>query len=132
MKIAVASDNQINVTGHLGRCRGFLVYEIEEDEVVKKEYRENVFTNHWRKGNEEHHEHRHGHGHGTGHARLVNGLKDCKTIIFSSGGWRVIDDLTASGIKPFVTDESIADDAINKYLKGELIEKEDGACHHHE
>lgn len=133
MKIAVASDNQINVTGHLGRCRGFLIYEIQDDKIINKEYRDNVFTNHWQHGHGEHNEHEgsRGQGHGNGHARLVEGLKDCSTVIFSSGGWRVIDDLNKAGIIPFITDELIADDAVNKFIKGELVENEDGVCSHH-
>ena len=57
MKVAVATDDFVNVTGHVGRCNGFLVFEIEEGKIVNVENRENNFTNHKRS---EHHSHDHG------------------------------------------------------------------------
>ncbi len=128
MKIAVASNNNVNVSGHLGRCKGFMIYEVNDNEVINSQYRENTFTNH---GHEHHHQHERGHGHGDGHSRLVEGLKDCQFIIFSTGGWRVIDDLKSAGITPVLTDERIAEVAVKKFLDGELIEKENGECRHH-
>ena len=130
MKIAVATnEQQKRVMGHLGRCRYFLVYETNDSEILGKEIRENTFTHHTAHGGEHHHHHGEGHGHS--HAALVDALKDCKYIIFQSGGWRVIEDLKAGNITPVLTDESIADEAVLKFLKGELVEKEDGSCHHH-
>ncbi len=41
MKVAVATDDFVNVTGHVGRCNGFLVYEIEDGKVINVENREN-------------------------------------------------------------------------------------------
>ena len=37
MKIAVASQNRKEITGHTGRCRKFWVYTIENNEIVEKE-----------------------------------------------------------------------------------------------
>jgi predicted Fe-Mo cluster-binding NifX family protein len=129
MKIAVATnEQQKRVMGHLGRCRYFLIYDTNESGIVGKEIRENTFTHHMAHGGE-HHQH-HGEGHGHSHTALVDALKDCKYIIFQSGGWRIIEDLKAGNITPVLTDESIADEAVEKFLKGELEEKEDGACHH--
>lgn len=130
MKIAVATnEQQKRVMGHLGRCGYFLIYDTNESEIIGKEVRENTFTHHMMHGGEHHHHHGEGHGHG--HAALVEGLKDCKYIIFQSGGWRVIEDLKAANITPVLTDESVADTAVEKFLKGELQEKEDSSCHHH-
>jgi len=75
--------------------------------------------------------HHHGEGHSHGHQSLINALSGVETIIFQSGGWRVIEDLKKNGIKPFLTDETIADNAVEKYLKGELIEKLENECNHH-
>ena len=30
MKIAVATNNEETIAGHVGKCKGFLVYEIKE------------------------------------------------------------------------------------------------------
>ena len=37
MKIAVASQNRKEITGHTGRCRKFWIYQIENDAVAGKE-----------------------------------------------------------------------------------------------
>lgn len=130
MKIAVATNDQIRVTGHLGRCKSFLVYETSDSEILKKELRENTFTHH-HMHHEDEHEHHHGEGGGHSHQALVDALSDCSHIIFQSGGWRIIEDLESNNITPVLTDERIADEAVLKFLKGELITKEDNSCSHH-
>lgn len=37
MKIAVASQNRKEITGHTGRCRKFWIYQVENNAVVAKE-----------------------------------------------------------------------------------------------
>lgn len=37
MKIAVASQNRRHITGHTGRCRKFLIYQIANGEILSKE-----------------------------------------------------------------------------------------------
>jgi len=37
MKIAVASQNRKDITGHTGRCRKFWIYQIENGVVARKE-----------------------------------------------------------------------------------------------
>ena len=131
MKIAIATDDNIHVTGHIGRVKYFLIYTINENKIIDKEIRDNTFTNHSKGINHGNHEHHLGEGHRHGHQRLVEGLKDCKVLIFNSGGWRVIDDLKANNIYPFLTDEHLADKAVEKYLNNELIEKENNVCSEH-
>ena len=125
MKIAIASNDLKHVTGHLGRCKSFIIYNIEDKKVAGQETRQNTFTHH-RMGH--HGEHSHSEGHHHSHAELVNNLSDCETLIFQSGGWRVIEDLKAANITPFLTDERIADVAIEKYIKGELVERLENTC----
>lgn len=132
MKIAVASNNQIKVSGHLGRAKSFLIYEVENSQIINKETRINTFTHHVQ--HDHHHEEsHHGHIHGEGihsHAELIEGLKDCSHIIFQSGGWRVIEDLKLNNIIPILTDEEFADTAVEKFLKGTLLQKEETGCSH--
>ncbi len=40
-KIAVATNDQRRVTGHIGRCRSFMIYEIDGEKIIGKELREN-------------------------------------------------------------------------------------------
>ncbi|MBS3946308.1 MAG: hypothetical protein KGZ42_12465 [Melioribacter sp.] len=128
MKIAVASDNQKNVSGHLGRVNGFLICDIEGSEIKNRNYIANSFTNHVLG---EKHQHHHEEGHNHSHSKLINALNGVDTLIFLSGGWRVVEDLKNNGIKPFLTDEVDADKAVEKFLKGELEEKLENVCNHH-
>ena len=131
MKIAVATDDEVMVTGHVGRCNAFIVYTIEEDNISQKEVRENTFTNHKRQNHHEEHHQGESHAHGHGHSNLITALADCEALIFTSGGWRVVEDLKTNNIKPILTDEPIADQAALKYAKGELQSKDDNVCNHH-
>ena len=134
MKIAVATNNNETVAGHVGRCKAFLVYEIKDSRIVRVELRENSFSNHAHGIRHENYGHHHSeHGHGHRHGRLVEGLRDCEYLIFKSGGWRMIENLQENNIQPIITDEKIADDAVNQLIKGELVQKELEDCHqgHH-
>jgi len=132
MKIAVATNDEIKIAGHVGRCKGFLVFETENNKITSKEIRLNTFTHHRQQGHN-HHEHHHSQEHGHSHHSLIEGLKDCEALIFNHGGWRLIDDLKENNIKPILTDEVLAEDAVQKYLDGTLIINEDNVCqgHHH-
>ncbi len=136
IKIAVATNDNFKVAGHVGRCKAFLVFETDGSKIMDKTIRENLFTNHGRHGNhnEEHHHHGEGHRHHD-HHNLIDGLNDCEALIFNHGGMRLIEDLKAHDIKPILTDEELAEDAVLKYLSGELIIAEDNVCgghdHHH-
>ena len=131
-KIAIATDDQKRVTGHIGRCRGFAVYEINDGKILNKEVRENLFTNieeadrviimkvKARGGGRHSHEH------------LINGLKDCSYLISSGGGWRVVEDLKQHNIATLFTDVELIEDAVNKFIKGELKNETDLVCDHSE
>ena len=136
-KIAIATDDQKRVTGHIGRCRGFMIYEIDGGKIINKETRENQFTNH-RMGGAHHHHHGEGEGHGGqgqgrhSHEHLINGLKDCSYLISSGGGWRVVEDLKQHNITTLFTNVESIDDAVNKFINGELKNETDLACNHNE
>jgi predicted Fe-Mo cluster-binding NifX family protein len=128
MKVAIASDDQVHVAGHIGRVRGFIIYSISDNKIQSKNYLSNSFTNH---SHSESQQQNHATGNHHGHNRLIDALKGVEALIFISGGWRLVEDLKNNGIKPIMTNELIADEAIEKYLKGELLEKEENVCHHH-
>ena len=41
MRIAVPSDNEQTIAAHTGRCRGFVIFDIDNGEAKKVEYRMN-------------------------------------------------------------------------------------------
>ena len=134
MKIAVATNDNKKVDGHVGRCKAFLVFETDGTKIIDTVIRINSFTNHGK-----HHEHTNenhqsgeGNGHQHNHHNLINGLKDCDALIFNHGGVRLIEDLKAHNIKPILTNEEIAIDAVLKYLSGNLVISEENVCSGHQ
>ncbi len=128
-KIAIATDDQKRVTGHIGRCKSFMIYEINDNKIVNKELRENLFTNH--RMMHQNHQH-HGEGGGHSHAHLIEGLKDCKYLVSSGGGWRVVEDLKQHNITTLFSDVEFIEDAVNMFIKGELKDDTDLTCRHEE
>ncbi|MHC1736610.1 MAG: NifB/NifX family molybdenum-iron cluster-binding protein [Ignavibacteriaceae bacterium] len=133
MKIAVASNDNKTITGHIGKCKGFIIYETEENKISSREYLNNTFTHHAQNPTEHNHEeHQHqGEGHGHGHAALLNALKGVSHLIFAGGGWRLVDDLKANGITPVLTQHKDADSAVQLLLEGKLESQDDLTCHSH-
>ncbi|KUG26804.1 hth dna-binding protein [hydrocarbon metagenome] len=132
MKVAIATDDYKSVTGHVGRCNGFLIVTVENGNIKETEERENNFTNHGR-GNhgQGHGHHHHGEEHKTGHQRLAEGLKDCSHLICHGVGWRLVEDLTVAGIKPILTNEEDALQAAIKLENCTLEILEDAECRAH-
>lgn len=131
MRIAVASDDGINVTGHVGKCRRFLIIDVENGEILKKEIRKNSFTDHSIGKNEKsNHGNGHGGGHGNndGHKRLAEGLKDCKYLISHGMGWKLVEDIKSFGIEPLVTSETNAEQAAIMLEEGKLKMKDNLIC----
>ena len=124
MKVAVATDDFVSITGHVGRCNGFLIFDIENNKVMDVEQRENNFTHHKTSTD-------HSHSHGHSHTSLIEGLSDCKTLICSSAGWRLQDDFKSAGKELVFTEETLAEEAALKYSNGTLVINTDGACHAH-
>lgn len=133
VKIAVATNDNQKVAGHVGRCNAFLVFKTDGSKILDKVIRINSFTNHGKHHdhNEELHHH-HGEGHGQhNHHNLIDGLKDCRALIFNHGGWRLIEDLRSHNIEPILTNEVFAEDAVLKYLNGTLEISKENVCQGH-
>ena len=124
MKIAVATDDFVNVTGHVGRCKGFIIFDIENQKIKNVEERENNFTHHKLKNN-------HSNSHEHSHNNLLEGLKDCSQLICTSAGWRLREDLESAKKEVIFTSEKIAEDAVKKLLDGTLEINEAGVCRAH-
>lgn len=125
-KIAIATNDGRRITGHIGRCKSFMIYQLEGDKIVNKELRANVFTHHrMHQG-----QHRHGEGGGHNHRNLINGLKDCSYIISRGGGWRVVEDLRQNNIIPVFADIELIEEAVERFIKDELKDESGLICNH--
>ncbi len=126
MKIAIVTDDKENIAMHFGRALGFMIYEIEDNKIINKEYRENTFTGHVRgEHNHENNEHQ-----SSTHSRILNALNDCSVVISRGMGRRIYDDLKSANIEAYITDKIKLNDAINAYIEGELKDNNYKACEH--
>lgn len=123
MKIAIASDNQKDISSHFGRTRGFVIYEVEDEKILNQEYRLNTFTDHTQ-GHEHGEEHRYNHG------PILEALKDCNIVISNGMGRRIYEDLKTKGIDVIVTNETDVNKALNLYINNELDDNPDRCCCH--
>jgi len=112
MKIAVASDDKETISHHFGRAMGFTVFDIKDGKIAGKEYRENIGKSS-------------GQCHSCNHGRMIENIKDCASVISHGMGMGIYQDLEANKIKAVVTDEDIAEKAVEKYLQGSLTNRTD-------
>jgi predicted Fe-Mo cluster-binding NifX family protein len=131
MKIAVASDNKVQIANHFGRTRGFLIYEVHAGSIKEKTYIENNFTGH-AQGHAHHHDHGldHEHGHHHSHHGILNALNECEVVISRGMGRRLLDDLAAAGKNVYITWTGEADEAVNLFLEGNLEHDPEKSCQH--
>jgi predicted Fe-Mo cluster-binding NifX family protein len=104
MKIAVASQNRREITGHTGRCRTFWFYDIEQGQVLNKILLELP------KEQSLHESSRH----------ASHPLEAADVLISDSMGQGLIRRLEAWGIEAVVTPEPSPDTAVARYLAGTL------------
>ncbi len=126
MKIAIPSNDRKTILGHFGRTKGFMIYDIEGDKIISKEYRSNNFTGH-AKG---HHEHSNEHHHAHSHAGIFKALYDCKTVIAGGMGRRLYNDFETQNIKIFVTKEKDINTAVGLFINDVLDNSSDKCCSH--
>ena len=112
MKIAVTYDNG-NVFQHFGRTEQFKVYEVEDNKVVSSEVI--------------------GSG-GTGHGALAELLagQDVDVLICGGIGGGAQAALAEAGVELCAGAEGNTDEAVEAYLRGELVSTGANCDHHHE
>ena len=130
MKIAVASDDGINLTGHVGRCEMFIIYEVLKNEIINVEKRLNTFTMH-KKGGHQHEHHNHEIQGTSKHVGIINGLKDCNYLFCCSGGPGLINDLISSGVQTVLTEEMEVERAVRLFIEGKLESDPSKKCKEH-
>ena len=116
-KIAVASEDGQNISHHFGRSRCFLVFEVEDKQILGQSVRDNTFTAHARGECQPGTEHHHHHGHGA----IVQALADCEAVLCYGMGWRAAEELKQNGIQAFILPTEMPPEAaVNAYLTGNL------------
>ncbi|MBC8479151.1 MAG: iron-molybdenum cofactor biosynthesis protein [FCB group bacterium] len=125
MKIAVASNDGKLISSHFGRTKGFAMYEIEDEKIVKTEYLPNTLTNHHKHGKDEEKGHHH-----HSHSAILQTLADCQAVVSRGMGHRLYLDLVNAGIDAYITDLADVEGAVNAYIKHELDDYPERGCSH--
>lgn len=136
-KVAVTSEDGKRVCMHFGQSPYFVIFTIQNNEVVDRELRQNTFTNHMRgkNGPHAHGQHGHGeHGHGGGHSCgnvIKEGLSDINALICGGIGQGAIYRLQKAGVRIFSTQHPDVDASLQALLNGQLSEGAEACKDHH-
>jgi predicted Fe-Mo cluster-binding NifX family protein len=107
MKIAVSSQNQTNVTGHLGHCQNFWIYDVDNTTIQNKQLLQLTKAQSFHESS----------------PKESHPLDDVQVLISGSMGNGLSLRIESKGIKPIVTPETDPDAAVTAYLVGSLIVK---------
>jgi predicted Fe-Mo cluster-binding NifX family protein len=129
MKIAVVTDGGRTISHHFGRACCYLVFTIDKGEIIAEEQREK--SGHQQFAHEHHddHTHEHEHGHGFGmhsaakHARMIEPIRDCDTVIVRGMGRGAYLAVQQASIRPIVTELKDAEEAVRAFIDGTLVDR---------
>jgi predicted Fe-Mo cluster-binding NifX family protein len=107
MKIAVSSQNQANVTGHLGHCQKFWIYDVDGMTIQNKQMLQLTKAQSFHESS----------------PKESHPLDDVQVLISGSMGNGLSRRIESKGIKPIVTPENDPDTAVTAYLAGSLAVK---------
>lgn len=128
MKVAIASDDGLNISQHFGRARFYIVYMIEDDKVTARELRDKAghhsFIGDQSAGS------CHSHGapgeHSTDaasqikHRSMLSSALDCQFVIAGHMGGGAYRSMVDQGIEPILTDINDPDEAVKAMLEDRL------------
>jgi predicted Fe-Mo cluster-binding NifX family protein len=132
MKIAIPSDEGTYISQHFGKASGFAIFEVNDRQILNREYRSNTFTGH---ALGQHHDHQdHGPEHEDhaqqSHNRILSALHDCEVVIAGGMGRRLVDDLTVAGKRIIITTQQETKKAAELFLADELQSDKESCSHH--
>lgn len=104
MKIAVSSQNQTDITAHLGHCQKFWLYDIDSTAVQHKQLLQLTKAQSFHESS----------------PKESHPLDVAQVLISGSMGRGLAKRLESKGIQPIITSETDPDTAINAYLAGSL------------
>ena len=128
-RVAFVTDDGESISSHFGRAQQYAVITLKDGEVVGREMRPK-FSPH-AGGAAEHHDS------GSGkHGQMVDPILDCKVLIARGMGQGAHGHLTQADIQPILTGAKLIEEALSRYLAGELKHEEDrlhahGGHHNH-
>jgi predicted Fe-Mo cluster-binding NifX family protein len=128
MKVAVITEDGQTISQHFGRAPYYLVFMVEDGEIVGKELRDKVGHRQFAHEDHDHGSEHDPRGHGFGahseakHARMIDSIQDCAAIIVRGMGRGAYLAMEQANIRPFVTELADAEEAVRAYLAGTLAD----------
>lgn len=119
MKIAVSSQNQTDVTAHLGHCQKFWIYDVVETSIQAKQLLQLTKEQSFHESS----------------PHASHPLDTVQVLISGSMGRGLARRLEAKNIQPIITPETNPDTAVTAYLAGSLVvgtAEEHDHAHEHE
>jgi predicted Fe-Mo cluster-binding NifX family protein len=124
MKIAIISDDKVNISQHFGRAPYYIVVTIAEGKIAARDTRSKA-------GHQTFAAHepaklapgeRHGYEAGSQarHESMAEDILDCQVLLAGGMGWGAYEAMTGYGIETIVTDVKDIDEAVELYLTGKL------------
>ncbi len=126
MKIAVITEDGQTISQHFGRAPYYLVFSVENNEIVGKELRDKAGHRQFAQEEHDHNEEHDPRGHGFGahsdakHVRMIESIQDCEAIIVRGMGRGAYLAMEQANIRPFVTEIADAEEAVKAYIDGTL------------
>ena len=117
MKIAFVTEDGISISKHFGRAKNYLVVEIDGGSVKGRETRLKVGCSHSHGSAEEGAS---AYTEALKHRQMSDPINDCALVVSGGMGFGAYQSLILRGIRALVTDVDLIDDAVGKYLEGEL------------
>ena len=124
MKIAVVSEDEVNVSQHFGRAPYYVVLTVEESRIVDSETRAKAGHHTFAAQGHPRLAPGESHGYDAGsqakHRSMAETIADCEVLIAGGMGQGAYESLRGYGIRPIVTDVSDIREAALRYVKGNL------------
>lgn len=120
MKIAAVTDDGKTISLHFGRAQHYLVFTIENDQIISQQMRDKV-SHHHSAHEHDHSHHNHGEDADHKHNSMLASITDCDALLARGMGQGAYLALKAANIKPIVTDIPTAEDAVRSYIRGDIV-----------
>ncbi len=126
MKIAAVSDDGKTISQHFGRAPYYLVFTIQEREIVGQERREKAGHQQFVQEPYDHDSAELGHGFGAHsdakHNQMIGSISDCAVVLARGMGQGAHLAMEKANIQPILTELEDAEEAVRAYIDGTLVD----------
>ena len=120
MKIAVVTDDGKTISQHFGRAKYYVVFDLQDGVIKGSEMRDKAAHH----VGDDQHQHEEGGHHGpeadAKHTSMLSNVADCEVLIARGLGWGAHEAIKGAGLKPFITNLELAEDAVKAFIEGKL------------